>query len=80
MLIYLLGGNKMTAKMRKVMYLVETPDGNVWPTYSYKAAISEGKIFDMILIPVDGLTDKQREAKRRYREKVWAKFHNKPRA
>ena len=71
----------MIAKMRKVMYLVETPDGNVWPTYSYKAATSEGnKIFDMILLPVDDLTDEQREAKRKYREKIYAKFHNKPRA
>ena len=68
----------MIAKMRVVMYIVETPDGSMWPTYSYKAATSEGKIVNTILFPIDGLTDKQREAKRRYREKVWAKFHKKP--
>ena len=73
----------MMAKMRKVMYLVETPNG-IWPTYSYKAATSDGnKIINVILVPIDDLTDEPREvreARMKYREKVWAKFHNKPRA
>ena len=73
----------MIAKMRKVMYRVETPWGS-WITYwtdSFKDATSDGnKIIETKLVPVDDLTDEQREAREKYREKVWAKFHNKPRA
>lgn len=75
----------MTAKMRRVMYRVETP-WNGWIqtcywTASYREATSNGnKIIDMELFPVDDMTDEQRAAREEYRKKVWAKFHNKPRA
>ena len=71
--------------MRVVMYRVETPDnGWIRTCYwmaSYKEATSNGnKIIDMKLFPVDDMTDEQREARKKYREKVWAKFHNEPEA
>lgn len=79
------GGIKMIAKMRKVMYRVETPwDGwtqTCYWTASYKEATSNGnRIIETKLFPVDDLTKEQRETREKYREKVWVKFHNKPRA
>ena len=70
--------------MRKVMYLVDNPHTFIphchW-TASYKEATSNGNIIIATkLFPIDDLTDEQREAREKYREKVWAKFHNKPRA
>ena len=55
----------MTAKMRRVMYRVETP-WNGWIqtcywTASYREATSNGnKIIDMELFPDDDMTDEQR--------------------
>ena len=75
----------MIAKMRKVMYRVETP-WNEWIqtcywTVSYKEATSNGnRIIETKLVPIDDLTNEQRKAREKYREKVWAKFHNKPEA
>ena len=75
----------MIAKMRKVMYLVEAlPRGgeryHYW-TPSYRKGVSDSnRIIETKLVPVDDLTDEQREAREKYREKVWTKFHNKPRA
>ena len=71
--------------MRKVMYLVDKKPSSFIPDIewiaSYKEATADGhKILDMKLFPVDDLADEQREAREKYREKVWAKFHNKPRA
>ena len=79
------GGIKMIAKMRKVMYRVETPwNGWMQHTYwtaSFKEATSNGnRIIETKLVPVDDLTAEQREARDKSREKVYTKFHNKPRA
>lgn len=67
--------------MRKVMYLVNAPCERSFWTESYKLATSgDNKILKVQLVPVDDLTDEQREAREKYREKVWEKFHKKPQA
>ena len=67
--------------MRKVMYRIEMTDGTRLTTPSFKLATSEGvKILETILVPWDGLTDKQREEQEKRYKEILKKFRNKPRA
>ena len=70
----------MIAKMRVVEYHAKGPDGHFLTT-SYKEATTDGnKILEVRLVPANDETYFEYKARQEYREKVWAKFHKKPRA